>query len=563
MGQKMLSICIGNKTIRMAEVSKEPGKNVTVTNAFEIQTPNGCVDDGLLTDVNMLAEAIRVAIYGKSVSAKKIIFSVISKKIANKEVLIPYVKSPKKIKEILNANSGEYFPMSNVSDYIFGYSLIGTTEENENKKYRVYATAAPKEMIATYYDLAEQLKLPIENIDYSGNSVLQVLGLHSNEGTALILQIEQDFTMINILKDNVMVLQRSVPYGKSAVVGALIDLKGITERDARLLLSNKQLLDQQVTPAEYNEALRYLINSIVRIVEYYGGMHKDAVINSFQIFGEGSQIAGIEEALQHEIGAEVTHLTKLKSINVKSAALLAGIDPLYYINSIGAVIKPVGLTIVTDSKEADDKIINQYFYMGMVGAAIIAVVWVAVTLFGYFSSVNERNGLQEDIAKIEDIEQIVTEYNNALNGFETVNTFYDSTKNANEGLSQYLTDLEAILPSSVGFDSLQVSSGAVSVSASCTGKLDVAELILQLKSLKYVSNVFVFNINETYDENGVPTSNFNITCNLNYIEEETAAEAGAEPAETGTEIEDEPTAQSSSVTALMRAGVEQTLGVNE
>lgn len=93
----------------MAEVSKEPGKNVTVTNAFEIQTPNGCVDDGLLTDVNMLAEAIRVAIYGKSVSAKKIIFSVISKKIANKEVLIPYVKSPKKIKEILNANSGSIF----------------------------------------------------------------------------------------------------------------------------------------------------------------------------------------------------------------------------------------------------------------------------------------------------------------------------------------------------------------------------------------------------------------------------------------------------------------------
>lgn len=520
MGQKLLSICVDAETIKICELTKESAKNVSVQNAFTVRTPSGTFDDGVITDSDMMSEAIRVAIYGKGITSKKLLFSINSKKIANKEVLIPFVRGEKKIHEVLDAGTSEYFPMNNVDDYIFGYNVIDTVMEEDMKKLRVNATAVPKEIIESYYKLAEKLKMPIEDIDYAGNSVLQILNLQTTSGTSLILQVEKDVTYVNILHEGVMVLQRSVPYGKSAVIGALIDVKGISEKEAEILIGNQQLLDQQVTKDEYNEAVRYLINSIIRIVDYYGSMHKDAQIDEFKLFGEGSTIVGLDTVLGREIGIPVTKITTLKGVNVKGQAAIDKMDPLFYIQNIGAILHPIGLAISMEDKDAENAQIDRYFYMIMIGAAIIVVAWCAVTAFQYFSLIDRRDTLTQEIADIKDIETIVDDYNNAIASYDVIQNYYISTENPNEKLADFITDLERIMPTSIGITSLQVSSGAVSISGQCTGKLNVAEFIIQLDGLSYVNDVFVSNVTETYNESLVPETTFNITLNITNPDED-------------------------------------------
>ena len=173
MEQKLLSIYVGNEVTRVCEVVKKSASMVVVNNATEVATPTGAMDDGYLTDVPAIAEAIRGCVFGRGFSASKVIFTISSKKIANKEVVIPYVRGDKKVAAILEANSSEYFPMSTTGDFLFAHSVMETFQDVEGKKLRLTAVAAPRDLVECYYELADELRLTVEDIDYVGNSVLQ------------------------------------------------------------------------------------------------------------------------------------------------------------------------------------------------------------------------------------------------------------------------------------------------------------------------------------------------------------------------------------------------------
>ena len=340
-----MSIYVGNDVTRVCEVVKKSATSIIVNNATEVATPSGCIDDGYITDVATIAESIRGCVFGRGFTATKAIFTISSKKIANKEVTIPFVKGEKKIAQIISANSSEYFPMSTSGDYVFGHNLMEVYQDDEGKKCRLSAVAAPKDMIEGYYELAAELKLTVENIDYVGNSVLQLLALQMKDNsTELVLQIEKEATYVNVMSGKSVILQRSVPYGKNAVINSMMEIKKLTEKDAKTLLSNRDMLERQVTEEEYAEAVRYLISSIGRIVEYHRGRNPERIIDGIKVFGEGSSIAGIDDVLRQELGAEVTHFQTLQGIKVSGKAYLTSEAALRYLANFGAVLKPIGLT---------------------------------------------------------------------------------------------------------------------------------------------------------------------------------------------------------------------------
>ena len=103
---------------------------------------------------------------------------------------MPYVKSPRKLQQVLQANSGDYFPMSTSGDYVFAYNILEDylSRDDGRRMYRISAVAAPMDLIRCYYELAEDLKLSVKHIDYFGNSVIQLLSMQMQEGrTDLVL----------------------------------------------------------------------------------------------------------------------------------------------------------------------------------------------------------------------------------------------------------------------------------------------------------------------------------------------------------------------------------------
>ncbi len=498
MEQKLLSIYVGNEVTRVCEVVKKSASMVVVNNATEVATPTGAMDDGYLTDVPAIAEAIRGCVFGRGFSASKVIFTISSKKIANKEVVIPYVRGDKKVAAILEANSSEYFPMSTTGDFLFAHSVMETFQDVEGKKLRLTAVAAPRDLVECYYELADELRLTVEDIDYVGNSVLQLLSLQMKEGdTELVLQIEKDMTFVNVMSGKSVILQRSVPYGKNAVINSMMEIKKLTEKEAKTLLSNREMLDRQVTEEEYAEAVRYLISSIGRIVEYHRSRNPDRIIDGIRVFGEGSAIAGIDEVLRQELGAQVTHFSTLQGIKAGSKSYLTSETALRYLANFGAVLNPIGLNLNRGkSRENVSKTADKILYAILILSIVSVVGWVVWTLIGYYGLVAVQEKLEADIKAIEDVEQIAADYETAKAAYDSVVSFDASTNSNNELVLRFVRDLEKKMPKDTIVNNFTSAEGVVNFSVITTNKEAVADVIVAMREIEYVKSFEIPSITE-------------------------------------------------------------------
>lgn len=502
MEQKLLSIYIGNDVTRICELVRKSNTQIIVNNATEVSTPSGAIDDGYIADVPSIAEAVRGCVFGRGFSAKNVIFTISSKKIANKEIIIPYVKGDKKISQILQANAAEYFPMSATNDFIFAHTVMENFQDDEGKKTRLTAVAAPRDMVETYYELADELRLTVESIDYVGNSVLQLLSLQMQEGTTeLVLQIEKEATFVNVMSGKDVILQRSVPYGKNAVINSMMEIKKLSEKEAKTLLSSRKMIEEQVTEAEYAEAVRYLVSSIGRIVEYHRSRNPERIIDGIKVFGEGSAIEGIDEVLQQELGAEVSHFDQLNGVRVSGKAYLTAETALHYLANFGAVLNPVGLVLTQSrSKEQTSGLVNKLLFVALAIAVLVMGTLCALKLVKYFGLKGEESLIEQDIASMEDIEGIAQEYEQSVEAYKIVKNFADGTTSDNEMLLQFVNDMEKVLPADAFVDQLVANDGVVSFQVTGTsdtlGKEEVADFIVKLKALDYVSGVMLTTMND-------------------------------------------------------------------
>ena len=506
MDQRLLSIYISSEVIRVVDATRKSATNITVNSVDEVSTPAGSFDDGYITDVLEIASAIRGKIIGKAGKAKAV-FTISSKKIASKEVVIPFVNGTKKINSVLNANSSEYFPMSTTGEFIFAYNVMETFQDDDGKKIRVNAVAAPKDLVEGYYEIADELKLSVYDIDYVGNSVQQLLKLQmsNNENdTNLVLQIEKDATFVNIMAGKDIILQRSVPYGKNAVINSIMEIKKLTEKEAIELLRDKDRMDRSVTDEEYSEAVRYLISSIGRIVEYHRSRNPERIIDGIKVFGEGASIAGIDEVLRQELGAEVTRFNTLNGIKVSQKSYLSADQALRFLACFGAVLSPIGLKIQTGkSKEASSAMFDKILYAVIALAAIIMIGICAWYQIKYVLKKADVDYKKQQIATMEIAEKIAAEYEEAQNAYAVVKSFTDTTHNDNVVLTKFLSDLNSILPTGTVINNFAASDGYISFEVYAECKEDVADFIVQLKGFDYISDVSIPSLNDNLGTNEV------------------------------------------------------------
>ncbi len=416
---------------------------------------------------------------------------------------MPYVNGKKKIDSVLTANASEYFPMSTTGDFIFAYNVMETFQDDDGKKLRINAVAAPKDLVEGYYEIADELKLSVYDIDYVGNSVQQLLKLQmsNNESeTNLVLQIEKDATFVNIMAGKDIILQRSVPYGKNAVINSIMEIKKLTEKEAIELLRDKDRMMRSVSDEEYSEAVRYLISSIGRIVEYHRSRNPERIIDGIKVFGEGASIAGIDEVLRQELGAEVTRFSTLNGIKVSQKSYLSADQALRFLACFGAVLSPIGLKIGKEkSREASSAFVDKLVIAVIIVAALVMIAICATYQIKYALKKTEVDIKQQKINEMEIAEKVAAEYEATVQAYNIVKSFNDTTHTDNIMLYKFLNDLEKLIPTGSFIDKLVADNGEVQFEVTNQSKEAVADTYVRIKNLDYVTDVRV----ETIDEDNI------------------------------------------------------------
>ena len=413
---KVLTIDITNESITITEVTASEKKTSTVHNAIIFETPEDAYEDGFIRDKERIAEAIKSQLAANGITNKNAIFVLTSTKIVNREVLVPFVKE-NKIKGIINANSSEYFPV-NIEDYTVSHSVLETvTDEENNKQLRVLAVAAPTSMVRSYYEVAALAGLKVVALDYIGNAMLQLIKTQTSENmTTMVIQLGSESTVLNIVKGDILLLQRTVPYGTNVVVNEVMDAKGVDATTAMTLLQNERLITVDFDDNAITGSFRYLINNIGRVMDFFASKNPDKPIDDVFLTGDGALIKGIDGLFKVQLNVSTRVMDSLFNIKFDPKIDLKIYNPVYLMVPIGAAFAPMGFTISEGG--ASGKKEGQMDTTPLVVAFLILAVLVAggLTAVSFVlknQAQTELDDVNKKIASIQDIETIVKDYENA------------------------------------------------------------------------------------------------------------------------------------------------------
>lgn len=531
---KVLTIDITNESITIVEVTPSNKKQSTIHNAIIFETPEDAYEDGVIRDKERIAEAIKSQLSANGITNKNAIFVLTSTKIVNREVLVPFVKE-NKIKGIINANSSEYFPV-NIEDYVVSHSILETvTDEENNKQLRVLAVAAPENMVRSYYDLASLAGLKVVALDYIGNAMLQLIKTQTTEAmTTMVIQLGSESTVLNIVKGDALLLQRTVPYGTNVVVNEVMDAKGVDATTAMTLLQNERLLTVDFDDNAITGAFRYLINNIGRVMDFFTSKNPDKPIDDVFLTGDGALIKGIDGLFKVQLNVSTRVMDTLYNIKFDPKIDLKIYNPVYLMVPIGAAFDPMGFELGEAGAKGSASSVDT---TPLVIAFLILSVIIAggVTAYSFIAknkAQSELDQVNRDIQAISDIEKIVTDCENAQNIYMDAENMYSYTENLNENVGTLITELEDKMPKGISLTAFNSTADGVDFTGNTKTYEDIAAFAINLKDIECIDNTFIESVTENKDAQSTDvTYDFTVKC----IYKDATADADA--AETsGTEV---------------------------
>lgn len=518
---RVLSIDITNESITIVEITAAQKKQTYIHKVLIFETPEDSFDDGNIRDLNRLGGEIRSQLASAGISNKNAVFVMNSTKIVNREVVIPAVPE-KKVAALINSNASEYFPVNNISDYVIANTVLEQfTDENGAKQQRVMAVAAPEMMVRSYYDLAAAAGLKVQDLDYIGNAMLQLIKTQATEqSTTMVIQLGAESTVLNVVNGDKLLLQRTVPYGTNPVVNVVMQEKGVDATTAMTMLQNERIITVDFDDNEATGAFRYLINNIGRVMDFYASKNPDNPIDDVFLTGDGALIRGIDGLFKIQLNVSTRIMDSLYNVKFDPSIDLRIYSPVYLIAPIGGALNPMGFNLgSTGSKSVSSGSLAPFIAIPIVcGLVAAGLCFFFITKENQLK--NDKAALERQIQEKEYIEEIIAERDLAEAKATDVDAMSASTYRLNEQALEFINALEDKTPSNVAITSFTAGTESISIPGVASSYDDIADFIMNLKTIKCIDDVYVSTITQSLEvgagasntSEGEQTFNFTLTC---------------------------------------------------
>lgn len=525
---RVLTIDITNENITIVEATPSLKKQTLIHNVVIFETPEEGYEDGYVKDKDLLGTAIREQLNGAGITNKNVIFVLSSTKIVSREVMIPVVPD-KKIAGIISANASEYFPV-NIEDYVVSHSVLETVVSEEGEKnLRVLVVAVPQQMIRTYYEMASVAGLTVQSIDYLGNAMLQLIKTQTAaNSTVMVVQIGMDSTVLNVVKGDTLLLQRTVPYGVNAVIAEVMEEKDVDASTALSLLQSERMITVDFDDDAITGAFRYLINNIGRVMDYYSSRNPDKPIEDVYLTGDGALVRGIDGLFKIQLNVATKVMDSLYGVKFDDKINTQIYNPVYLVGSIGAALAPMGFLL----KEQAAKEAGKGAMVACVAVLVLSILGsgagCGIALFQNAAATAKKVKLENDINQIADAEVVYNNYISSQAELNDMLTLCDSTKISNEYMMEFWNALEGCLPENINVESIESSSSKVSITMLSADYDSIARLVTELRKINCIENAFIASIGEKKnDETGAILYEYTVTCTYVLPEYEATTEAPA------------------------------------
>lgn len=574
MSKKVISIETGIQWTKVALVDYRK-KNPPVHEAFAFRTPEHAVEDGYIRDKDSLARALKEELVRRQIVEKDVVFTLSSSKVVTREVMIPYVKD-NKIKGIIDAQSRDYFPMD-ISGYTISYSKMDVVEDDGKKQLKLLLVAIPDNLLGNYVSFAQLAGLKVETFDYIGNGCIQLM-CDSFVDNAMIIQLEEQATVISILENKKLAFQRVTPYGYGATISAVVDhpILGIDDEERAFdfllehnVIFNKpsmpdngdpaqQAIDQAQADEAYEdlaESLRYHLRIANTALDYYQNQVKQEFVGNVYLVGDGSRFAGIHKLFAQELPlplqkidfAKIIDLRNQNGVNDKkkagkkehqdyTAPVLEessntrqprAATPVGFLSVIGAAVHPLDAK-PKEMQEADNKKNGLHSaYILFAGSLLLSLLLILGSSVRQLIAHSEHRSLQDQLTSLAYVQETYDESSRVQQEEQVYVTIDDATRTKNEYLLPLIEQLEAELPSAIKVTSMQTDDNLITLNMTADRKITVGQMLLNFQNVTLLTDPSIPSMSEQTDEES-GSSEWTYTVNAYYADVQESEEQADE-----------------------------------
>ena len=554
MTKKVISIEAGVWWTKVSLVEYRK-KNPPVYQAFAFRTPENAVEDGYIRDKDSFANALKDELRRHNIREKEVVFTLSSSKVVTREVLIPFVKE-NKIRGIIDAQMRDYFPMD-VSSYTVSYSKMDVEEVDGKKQIKLLLVAIPDNLLNNYCAFADLAGLKVETFDYIGNGTVQLM-CDSFLQNAVVVQLEEQATVISILENKKLVFQRVTPYGYGATLSAILDhpILGIKDEYEAFdfLLSHNVLYNRPVvqkiedeeemkrqqamadeTYDDLAESLRYHLRIANTAIEYYQNQVKREFTGNLYLVGDGSRFVGMHKLFAQEMPLPIQDINFASIIDLKSESQKAAVaqtqsqsqgtyeaptqqvkerpkaaTPVGFLSVIGAAVHPIDAK-PKELREADVKkngVRNSYVVLAV--AALISVLLILGSSVRLLVATAQQNKLQKRIEELSYVQDTYDESSKVQQEEKVYEDIDSATLCNNEQLLPLINQLEEQLPREIHVESIEANESMVVLNMVADKKITVGQMLLNFQDVTLLQNLDIPQMTEKEDEVGNKTWNYTL-----------------------------------------------------
>ena len=514
MAKKVLSIQTGIWWTKVA-LMEYGVKHPKVFDMFTFRTPDNAVEDGYIRERETLANQLRAELSKRKISERKVIFSINSAKVVSREVMIPKVGA-RQLQTLAMEQARENFPMD-IASYTISYAKMGMLDGDPKQQMKLLLLAVPDNLLTNYIAFAEMAGLEIETFEYMGNCAMQFIAKNFIEDS-VIVQLEERSTIVSVVKDNKLVFQRVAPHGYDATLATAIDhpvlglhedqeafdflCKNNVTRDKPKadMFSDSVITDPEEREAAVKEAyeaikesMDYHVRIVVSALEFYQNQYKTPLRGTLHLIGDGMRIQGMAKNFDSKINIEVEkgdYLSLIKSDKKTSSGVASG-EALGLLSILGAVLEPMNITPKELADRANKRNSTKLASMVFIGAVVISAVLVAIPYVRKTKAEQHQADLKKRITELKPVQEIYSENVFYRNRYNEYATFDKASKSQAEKYYRLINDLEAKLPTMIYVKSFSGNENKVTLSMVSDTKMTVAQMLLNLKEIDYITNVSI------------------------------------------------------------------------
>ncbi len=512
-----LSIDIGNEKIKIVDYVRNKD-HIKIGHSLLLDTPENAISDGVISGVTDIGDVISAALREKGIKTKDVIFTVASSKIITREVDLPDLPV-KKLNTLIRMNADEYFPV-NLAEYTLDYRIIDRVDHGDGLQAKVNLVAALSSLMDGYVELAESLNLRVRGIDYGGNSIINFASHLDIEETYMLLDLGSDSTMVTVMSKKVVKFNRNLVYGTKVINNSIQNHFGVDLKEAMKIAAEQSLLTYEPETNDFlsndvSSALNQILNGVSRLMDYYASRNKDSIEHIY-IVGGGTGINGIAAYIERYFNMTCTILSENPRVVASDDSYVK--NSVYYANAIGAIYSEMNLLPIHVLNKDKLKVSRRL----KLELALLAFVLLAVAVYLPFAGLRklekEKETLLAEIEEKQIAEVVLEDYNRTMTSLAFHESIMTTSSSTTEIMADLLEKMEAEIPTSVSYLTMNNSEEGILISCIASDKLTMVNFITILKNMTLndepvFSQVYVPSFNEVEDSTaGNSYYAFSIAC---------------------------------------------------